>query len=240
MIRKSVTELHFVNASGPMPTIEIDVNSLPEGWFGYSALVESALVPLATANPGLKATVYVFEGPSINFGDYGHSAFFGAAGSGLVLPALHSAFSKVAGPKVRHSDQIRQSQAMRQYHLEAGRFWVPDEENAWRSDGDELDATDADVEHDDAFAAKDAPDLDANNQGGADDEDLDDDDATGGMRTQTPARIRAARSDASVGTIVRSIEQVYGLPEGSVALRGQDKKALRSDATIRTLRKRWE
>jgi hypothetical protein len=59
-------------------------------------------------------------------------------------------------------------------------------------------------------------------------------------RTEQPLRFRAARSDASVGTIARSIEAVYGLPEGSVALRGPGRKVLRSDATIRTLRRRWE
>lgn len=223
-----------------MPTVEIDVDSLPEGHFGYSDLVESALAPLATANSGLRVTVYVYEGPSVNFGDYGHSAFIGVAGSSLALPALHSAFSGVSGVKVRHSDQISQSQALRQYHLEGGRFWIPEEEHVWCADGEEEVKADTDAEPDDSSADEDVPGQEPDMQGNAEHDELCEDDTTAGMRTQMPTRFRAARSDASVGTIARSIEEVYGLPEGAVALRGPDKKALRSDATIRTLRKRWE
>ncbi|MOA42066.1 hypothetical protein D3C78_1640890 [compost metagenome] len=54
------------------------------------------------------------------------------------------------------------------------------------------------------------------------------------------ARYRAARSDAKVSSIRAAIEEVFGLPEGSVALCGPDRRALRGDARIRTLRKRWE
>jgi hypothetical protein len=60
------------------------------------------------------------------------------------------------------------------------------------------------------------------------------------VRRGLPARFRAARSDVSVGSISRSIETAFGLPADSVALRGPDKRVLRVDATIRTLRKRWE
>ena len=54
------------------------------------------------------------------------------------------------------------------------------------------------------------------------------------------ARYRAARSDAKVSSIRAAIEEVFGLPAGSVALCGPDRRALRGDARIRTLRKRWE
>lgn len=59
-------------------------------------------------------------------------------------------------------------------------------------------------------------------------------------RAELPARFRAARSDSSVGSNSRSFEAVYFLPEGFVALRGPDKKILRSNLAIHTLRKRWD
>jgi hypothetical protein len=61
-----------------------------------------------------------------------------------------------------------------------------------------------------------------------------------GFRIESPARYRAARADASIASIKRQIESVFGLPEGSVALCGPDGRPLRSDARIATLRRRWE
>jgi hypothetical protein len=60
------------------------------------------------------------------------------------------------------------------------------------------------------------------------------------LKVKAPGRYRAARADASVGSIRRQIERVFGLPEGSVSLRGPDGKALRSDARIAILRRRWD
>lgn len=247
MIRKSATELHFIDSRGTMPTVEIDIDSLPEGLFGYSDLVGAVLLQLANATADLKATVYVYEGPSVNFGGYGHSAFFGVAGSRLVLPALYDAFCNAAGLKVRHGDQISQSQALCQYHVEGGRLWMPEEAHVWCSDVEEEERTVLDVEpgredgeDGDTSEDEDQPALNAGMTEPGSDTELDEAGTSLGMRTQSPTRFRAARSDASVGSISRNIEEVYGLPEGAVALRGPDKKTLRSDATIRTLRKRWE
>lgn len=55
-----------------------------------------------------------------------------------------------------------------------------------------------------------------------------------------PARYRAARSNARVADVRQSIEQVFCLPEGSVALCEKDGRALRGDAFIKTLRNRWQ
>ncbi len=59
-------------------------------------------------------------------------------------------------------------------------------------------------------------------------------------RSLNPTRFRAARADAEVGTIKRTIEEIFGLPEGSVALCDRQGNPLRADAKIATLRKRWE
>jgi hypothetical protein len=58
--------------------------------------------------------------------------------------------------------------------------------------------------------------------------------------TKRKGRVNVARSDAKVSTIRRQIEKVFGLPEGSVLLCGPDKKSLKGNARIRTLRGRWE
>ena len=251
MIRKPVNELHFVRSREPMSTVEIDLDTLPEGSFGYAQLVESALAPLAAADSRLSATVYVYQGPSVNFGNYGYSAFFAVAGDRRVLGALYASFSGTRGLKTRHSDQIQQSQALCQYHIEEGLLWRPDEGHVWyASTDDEPDEGEGEgegVEEDEDGVNVDDEDWEE------DEAELEADGALEGIgsgqdapvaappgRTELPARFRAARSDASVGSICRSIEAVFGLPEGSVALRGPEKKALRSDASIRTLRKRWE
>jgi len=58
---------------------------------------------------------------------------------------------------------------------------------------------------------------------------------------QSTARVpRAARRDARVDTITRTIEQDFGLPEGSVKLCRPNGSPIRADALIRTLRKYWE
>jgi hypothetical protein len=60
------------------------------------------------------------------------------------------------------------------------------------------------------------------------------------IKTQTPARYRAARSDARVGTIKRNIEKTFGLPKGSIAILGPDGKSLRANALVSTVRRRWK
>lgn len=128
-----------------MATVEIDVGSIPSDHFGYGELVEQALADVAKRWPALRASVYVGEGSSINFGDHGHSAFFGVAGDKRVLAALHGAFSVVRGMKLRYSDAILTSDAICRYHLEDERVWRPLEEGTWYA-GEAYEAYEADEE----------------------------------------------------------------------------------------------
>ena len=57
---------------------------------------------------------------------------------------------------------------------------------------------------------------------------------------EKPCRYRPARKDATVGSIKRQIESVFGLPEGSVALLSPDGRKLNANAKIGILRKRWD
>jgi hypothetical protein len=55
----------------------------------------------------------------------------------------------------------------------------------------------------------------------------------------TPRRFRAARIDASVGTIVRKIEKEYDLPRGSVKIILPSGRMARSDKTVKSLIYDW-
>lgn len=136
-----------------MATVEIDVDSIPSDHFGYGVFVEQALTGVAERLPTLRATVYVYEGPSINFGNDSHSAFFGVAGDKRVLAALYSVFSSVRGLKARYSDSILASEAICQYHLEDERVWRPLEEGTWYA-GEE-DGEDGEQAVDDGPARRD-------------------------------------------------------------------------------------
>ncbi|MBX8577500.1 hypothetical protein [Pseudomonas cichorii] len=60
------------------------------------------------------------------------------------------------------------------------------------------------------------------------------------MSKEQPRRHRDARKNASVGSIERTIEETFGLPEGSVQLNNEDGSNARSDQKIGTLRKRYK
>lgn len=53
-------------------------------------------------------------------------------------------------------------------------------------------------------------------------------------------RYFSARSDASVGSLQRTIEKQFGLPDGSVRLLRPSGRSKRSDASIASLRDDWE
>jgi hypothetical protein len=58
-------------------------------------------------------------------------------------------------------------------------------------------------------------------------------------KSDSAKRYRAARSDATVGSIVKTIEETFNLPLGSVKLQYPSGKEANSDKTIKSLRKRW-
>jgi hypothetical protein len=165
-----------------------------------------------------------------------NSDFIGVAGPMSILQALQSELSRIPGARSRLSDYISTRESVMAYHLEHGNLWVPEDALTWsivetRSDGDRSPQrlVDDDTEVTAAIIEETEEEL------------PEDDDLTlRGGRIESPARYRAARADASIGSIRRQIESVFGLPEGSVALCGPDGKPLRSDAKIATLRRRWD
>lgn len=211
MIERPEIELKFVKSQQPLASVEVDLDSIPDNLSGYGSLMMNALKPFAERFPDVINTIYVYTGPSVNFHTQTYSVFFCVAGKNEVLNQIFNAFKGVPEVNVRRSDYVDPKKCNKDYHLQDGHVWRKLEPGTWYADTpDETDSTE-----------------EIHSEGKV-------------SRDSTAARIRAARSDASVGSIRKDIEEVYGLPEGSVVLCGPDKNALRSDATIATLRKRWE
>lgn len=227
MIEKQVLELHFVRPTDPIPTVELDRDSVPS----YGSLVVRALEAVKFS-PKDRITIYVYMSTSINFHETTNSAFFGVAGSksGAVLKKMLAAFSSEKGARARFSDYINASTATRDFHVEDGRVWRPIDAVTWAADDGVLEeeeqdivhATEGDIIHENNCSAPDSASAEVS------------------PRRPNTSRSRIARSDASVGAIRKAIELTFGLPEGSVQLCGAEGKPLRSDASIATLRKRWD
>lgn len=240
MIRKAATELHFVNSKNPLPTVEVHADSMEEAGFDLSQKVSDILARFAAKNPEVRATVNLYGSVSVNFHESAWSEFLGVAGSMKVLEALGAGFSRLPGVKSRYSDYIPSASGIRAFHIEDGLLWEPEDALTWYSNapavGDGVEAAgaaDDPLDELDDDWDDDSPEEEAVLESEGDDEVVT-------RIVRKAARYRAARSDAKVGRIRQEIERVFGLPEGSVALRGPDGRPLRSDAMISTLRRRWE
>jgi len=59
-------------------------------------------------------------------------------------------------------------------------------------------------------------------------------------RTQTPKRYRKVRSDSSIRSIQKTLEEKFGLPLGCVKLVNPNGREIKSDATVGTLVSNWK
>lgn len=242
MIKKSVSELAFVNSGSPLPTVEVDSQSIENAGFSIYRTVMQVLTRLAEQDTSLRATLYMYGSVSVNFHEPCWSEFLLVAGPKKVLLALGAGFEQLSTVKSRFSDYISSSTALRTFHVEDGLVWEQEDACTWYSHGQRLadltaeteeSSDDAEpIEEDEEDEVWDVEELDASDE--------QDEDLAVVIASRKAARYRAARSDAKVSSIRAAIEEVFGLPEGSVALCGPDRRALRGDARIRTLRKRWE
>lgn len=135
----------------------------------------------------------------------------------------------ILGLRVRYSDYIDINQGAPKFHIENGEVWQPTDALTWHSGPDEsadeakeISWDDFDLENFDPNNSTDLTSIDAKIPKGS-----------------HGLRFRQARDDASIGSIRKKIEMVFGLPEGSVQICGPLGKILRSDAKIATLRTRW-
>ena len=245
MVNRSISELHFIKGRDPLPTVEIQMESLDNQGLNLNQIISSALTRFAAKNATSKATIYMYGTVSVNFHKEGWSEFLIVAGDKKVLKVLESTFLVLPKVESRYSDHIAPSEGIRAFHVEDGLLWEPKDAATWYSASQECE----EKNQESVNKAK-VPDEDIKTN----DDDLDDviagnvpesdknksDTPTLGRTPEQPARYRIARSDASVASIRQKIEQIFGLPEGSVALCGPDGRGLRGDAFIKTLRRRWE
>lgn len=248
MNRKSVQELKLVKSRVALPSVEVQMEGLEEQGLHLSLIVIKSLSRFAAANPHVTATVYSYGITSFNFqNEPGYSEFLVVAGNKDVLKAIGGAFGALKGVKSRYSDYVSPGDCIASYHIEEGCLWQPEDIVTWYSSSDD-DVAQEDVASSPSAAGKDNLAFQAAIDGlgalfGQTDDAPDDESQENGTEqtvSGSTKRVgRAARADASVGTIRRTIEEMFGLPAGSVALCGPDGRALRGDAFIRTLRRKW-
>lgn len=238
MSTRPTAELEFVKSNEPLATVEVDIDSIPHEFYGYSDIVARCLQGFAANALKAKATVYVLQTDSVNFHEQTRSAFFALAGKGEALKFVYSAFEAIKGVRVRYSDYISPRHGAAQFHVQDGLVWQPEDSLSWYSYGENAETLSTAQHETEAPVAREA------SEAGEEGEDLIDAErlhtAPSSTNIQSGVRFRRARSDASVGAIKRSIETIFGLPTGSVKLCGPDGRPLRSDAEVRTLRKRWK
>ena len=213
-MEKMIDAFRIVETNSPMPSIEVDIDSTEDE--NHRAIIESSLMSFAEENPEITASIYDYCSPSTNFGSMTNSIFFIVAKSQSLLKYLHADLRAAHTTKMRFGDYIPPSKGRLVYHIESGQ--------AWRLD-DTVTLTLLDNFGEDKQIEP--------------GEDLPQDESSGQVNKRPAARTYQARSDASVGSIKSRIEEVFGLPEGSVALCAPDGKHMRSDAKIKTLRNRW-
>jgi hypothetical protein len=233
------TELEFVASREPLATVEVDIDSIPPDFYGYADIIARGLAAFAAGSQKPRATVYVLQTDSVSFHEPTYSAFFAVAGSGRALEQIHSAFAAVEGVRVRYSDSIRPRDGLVQFHIQDGLVWQPEDAITWYSSGDFVDAS---LAAQPEAAATHTDEVKDDTQAEAVEGEVGNDThGTAASPAGVPSgvRFRRARSDASIGAIRRSIENIFGLPAGSVKLCGPEGRPLRSDAAVRTLRKRW-
>lgn len=214
IMEKMIDAFKIVETNSPMPSIEVDIDSTEDG--NHRDIIERSLIFFAENNPEITASIYDYCSPSINFGKPTNSVFFIVAKSKSLLKYIHAEFQADHSLNVRFGDYISPSKGILTYHIESGQ--------AWRLDDLVTFSLLEDCGEDTDMALGDASPQE---------------ELSGRGNKRPAARTYRARTDASIGSIKRRIEEAFGLPEGSVALCAPDGKHIRSDAKIKTLRKRW-
>lgn len=130
-MEKAVHELDFVGSLEPLPTIEVDVDTLHQDGPTVADIVREALAKRAAANPALRATAYTYFTRSVNFGEMTSSDFVIVAGPQAVFDAVLVSFKGMRSVRCRPSDMIKPELHMAIAHAEKGSLWVPLDEITW-------------------------------------------------------------------------------------------------------------
>jgi len=116
-----------------LPTVEVDTADDYSVSCACEKAIHRLLITFGQLERPSRVTVYVYEGPSINFGRMTNSIFFAVAGNERVLTAVHASLCAVAGAQVRFGDYIPAQRCVPRMHLEHGVLWLPGDANEWES-----------------------------------------------------------------------------------------------------------
>ncbi len=130
-MEKAAHELRYVGGPKPLPTIEIDVDSLDPDGPDVADIVRDALAKHAAAHPSLRATAYMYFTPSVNFGEMTSSEFVIVAGPKRVFDVVLASFKLMKNVRCRPSDMIKPELHMAIAHVEKGALWVPLDAITW-------------------------------------------------------------------------------------------------------------
>jgi hypothetical protein len=130
-MEKAAHELKYVGSLEPLPTIEVDVDTLDPDGPAVADIVIEALAKQAAAHPALRATAYLYFTPSVNFGEMTSSEFVIVAGSKSVFDVVLASFKVMENVRCRPSDMIKPELHMAIAHVEKGSLWVPLDALTW-------------------------------------------------------------------------------------------------------------
>ena len=82
-----------VRPGSPIPTVEVDTLGLGADQSRLVAALQKPLAAFAKAKPKVAATLYLYIGPSFNFGEPTLSAFVAVAGPVTLLQRVHAALT---------------------------------------------------------------------------------------------------------------------------------------------------
>jgi hypothetical protein len=130
-MEKAAHELRYVGSPEPLPTIEVDVDSLDPDGPDVADIVRDALAKHAAAHPSLRATAYMYFTPSVNFGEMTSSEFVIVAGPKRVFDVVLASFKVIKNVRCRPSDMIKPELHMAIAHVEKGSLWMPLDAITW-------------------------------------------------------------------------------------------------------------
>jgi len=123
-VTRSVTRnLKLKGTNDMLPTVEVDYGSQNDAAMRCFGAVYRALATMAASKAALRATIYVYEGTSINFGSPTSSIWFGVAAPEKTLTTLFAVLGSVSGIRVRYGEYVHALNCHRLFHVESGVVW---------------------------------------------------------------------------------------------------------------------
>jgi hypothetical protein len=131
------SQLALVTSDSALPSVEVDMGSIPESEFSFDDILAEKLPSFAAKSKAVTATLYYYYSVSMSFGagQPTDSAFIGVAGPEKCLAAILRALKNIPGVRTRFGDHISPSSATPMIHIENGILFRPEDSFSWYSNG---------------------------------------------------------------------------------------------------------